>query len=75
MNKNLGMVEKVVIGLTKSLEKKGYVIYTDNFYKPCPCGFFVIMTNLSVWYYSYISKRLPKAFERHLFKQQHKVGG
>ena len=32
VNKNLGMAAKVVIGLTKSLEKKGYVIYTDNFY-------------------------------------------
>ncbi len=32
VNKNLGMAAKVVIGLTKPLEKKGHVIYTDNFY-------------------------------------------
>ncbi|KAK3103610.1 hypothetical protein FSP39_020511 [Pinctada imbricata] len=32
INKNLGMVSQVVISLTKHLEMKGHVIYTDNFY-------------------------------------------
>ncbi|KAK3093822.1 hypothetical protein FSP39_020617 [Pinctada imbricata] len=32
IDKNLGMVSQVVISLTKHLEMKGQVIYTDNFY-------------------------------------------
>lgn len=32
LNRNLGLASKVVISLTKPLDNKGYVIYTDNFY-------------------------------------------
>lgn len=32
VNKSLGLASKVVIVLTKPIEKKGHVIYTDNFY-------------------------------------------
>lgn len=32
MNRTFGLSSRVVIGLTKFLERKGHVIYTDNFY-------------------------------------------
>ncbi|XP_061184352.1 piggyBac transposable element-derived protein 4-like [Saccostrea echinata] len=32
INRKLGLSSRVVIGMTKPLENKGYVIYTDNFY-------------------------------------------
>jgi len=32
VNENLGLASKVVIALTKTIEMKGYEIYTDNFY-------------------------------------------
>lgn len=32
VNRNLGLASKVVIGLTKLIEKKGHIVFTDNFY-------------------------------------------
>ena len=36
VNENLGLASKVVIALTKTIEMKGYEIYTDNFYTSPP---------------------------------------
>ena len=72
VNKNLGMAANVVIGLTKSLEKKGYVIYTDNFYtSPVLADFYILDKPTCVVLFVQIEKDTQK----HLFKQQHKAGG
>ena len=54
------MAAKVFIGLTKSLEKKGYVVYTDNFIQALSLQIFCIHDKPTCVVLFVQSKRLPK---------------